>query len=189
MKILCCYANLHPETECAVAAHAKDAEFIDVSGSELDYWRTIKAHWTGDQDLVIIEQDIEITAEVIPTFEGCDDAWCVFTYRGPTHLGYLKHSLGCTKFSAELQREVSITEAAGGDYDISWQFIDMTMAVHLDHLGYKPNCHGTVKHLHDYASECDQYTTFKWGCSVNPDRSYQLYRNNPDGTCSPVEAK
>lgn len=187
MRILCCYANLHPATAQAVEDFAPTAEFVDVSGNSLAYWQAIKSRWTGEQDLVIIEQDIAITADVIPTFERCNDNWCVYAFKGPAHIGYMKHSLGCTKFSARLQRAAPANEIAS---DLTWQFIDVTVARYLDRLNFDSNCHGVLGHYHDYDSECEQYrySSFKWSCSVKPDRSYQLYRNNPDGTCTEIEA-
>lgn len=112
MRILCCYATLHPATADALSRFAPDAELVDVAGDDGDYWRAIMSRWTGEDDLLIVEHDIEIHAGVLPQLEACREPWCVFPY--PLN-GYMAdRCLGCTRFSATLQRQVTPEQIQAG---------------------------------------------------------------------------
>lgn len=149
---MCCYAYgcLRSETARALDRYAPDAERVDVSGDQANYWHEIRDRWNGTEDLVVIEQDNEITAETIPSFEACDQDWCTFAYDGI--YGQLDHSLGCTKFSARLQRRFPHETIAGDG--LVWHLIDLRIGK-LFHDLHKLECHvhGTVKHHHDYLTD------------------------------------
>jgi len=205
MNVMCCFTDLRPETERAVKSFAPDALFADTSGSATAYWEAIKSHWAGVEDLVVIEQDIVITADVVPSFKDCSELWCSYKYFGPKHLGYLSRSLGCTKFSAELQRLVSVEDILDSVFraepgvkvvnvsdagDPEWHVVDVTISSAMDRRNIEPHVHGEVEHLHDYA-ECNvdlDYIDvhFKYGCDINPDGTFRLYKNNEDGSRAPI---
>jgi hypothetical protein len=149
---------IKPETYVSLREHVPASvsiDLIDVSRSPTAYWHAIRDRWTGEDDLVIIEQDIEITAETIPSFQSCAAEWCVFGYKGADWLEpedrFMVKSLGCTKFSARLQRTIPASTIAG--VYLVWHMIDMRMATVLGMRGYTPHLHGEVKHLHDYDGE------------------------------------
>jgi hypothetical protein len=157
MVILCGYngnGNLRPETVQALdsfsAGHRVD--YVDTSFSPTAYWHAIRDRWTGECDLVTVEQDMLITAENIPSFADCASDWCCYEYPGPDHLPFmLRWSLGCTKFSKELQRKIPAEQIAG-DYMV-WFLIDERIHKLFSMHGYTPHCHGPVEHLHDYHAE------------------------------------
>lgn len=135
MRVLCCYAgkrNLFPQTARALRHNVplKWLDLVDVSGSPTDYWDAIKERWTGEDDLVTIEQDIEIHGEVLPSFIKCRQHWCSFAYF--LRVGQmdcpLPESLGCTRFSAELQRMVPASLIADRH---PWFGLDITMNLAL----------------------------------------------------------
>ena len=95
-----------PQARALLAEHAPDAELVYTGPDDLGYWRAIAERWTGERDLVVIEQDIGIHAGVVPGFAACGEPWCGFPHiMRPEHPARAK-DLGCVRFSAELQRRV-----------------------------------------------------------------------------------
>jgi hypothetical protein len=158
MRILCCYTNLHPATAAALARWAPDAEFVDVSATAGTYSRTLLEHWTGEDDLVTVEHDIEIHAGVIPAFESCGEPWCTFGYYifPEPHRGICNYGLGCAKFSAQMQRDIDfsrvLTEECPACHfrHIGWQGIDNRLRALAGERGLSPHVHGEVAHHHVY---------------------------------------
>lgn len=168
MKVLCCYAgraNLHPRTARGLRLNCPPAwlEMIDTSGSPTDYWDALKEHWTGEDDLVVIEQDIEIHEEVLPSFIKCRQPWCSFAYflRVGQMSCPLGESLGCTKFSAELQQMVP-ADLIIPDGRHPWFGLDITMNLAIRKRAtslvppnirreggeLRAHVHGLVQHYH-----------------------------------------
>jgi Methyltransferase domain len=112
MRILCAYTDLYDATRKALDEYATGAtvDYVDVSGDDYAYWRAISERWTGDDDLLIVEQDIEIHKSVIRQMEFCQEPWCAFPYRLWRPDAWCYNALGCTKFSAGLQRTVPTAE-------------------------------------------------------------------------------
>ena len=81
-------------------------ELVWTGGSDTAYWEELSRRWDGNDDLMVIEHDIEIHADVVPQFTRCPSDWCCFGYEyGPSWPDHLiTGALGCTRFSAELQR-------------------------------------------------------------------------------------
>jgi hypothetical protein len=133
-----------------------------VSGDDFAYWRAIRKYWTGEEDLVIIEQDLEITADCIPSFIKCYHHWCVYQYEMAVPLGWLNESFGCTKFSAELQQACTADNICEGDH--TWDGLDITMGAALKSYGettinpyakkqggvISSHVHGRLRHHHRY---------------------------------------
>lgn len=157
MTVLCCYTKLHPATEKALTEHAPDAVLTDVSGNQHNYWIELEKYWGDPEDLIIIEHDIEITADTIQSFEACDSDWCVFPYQHDEeeHPRRLTMSLGCTKLS-ERARQVASPENLcrvhvdcfvchmGVQYEqipACWQHIDAKLAAWLEHNNIHPCIH------------------------------------------------
>jgi len=163
LRVLGCYAGggLRQETHRSLVKNVPIGclEMVNVSGDISTYWLEFRKRWTGKHDLVTVEQDNVLTPEMLPSFNMCDEPWCVYEYEGPVNMvsrgasdRYLKTSLGCTRFSQRLQQEVPWTEFSKKDY-FSWYLIDYRIAVVLGKKGYSPHIHGEVEHLHDYASD------------------------------------
>lgn len=155
MRIICGYANdgLRPETRESLEKFAPGVELLDFSGDDFAYWNAIKERWTGEEDLVTIEQDMVITEDTIPSFEKCDRLWCSFGYETVPYAGRVNACLGCTKFSAELQRQFPIGVF---NKDLYWCEIDINIGRHLYLHGNSltPHDHGDVQHLHEYGAGC-----------------------------------
>ena len=106
MRITCFYADLHPACKSSLPP---DTELVYTGGGDDHYWREISRRWDGTDDLVIIEHDIEVHGQVISSFAACESPWCTFPYEyGPAWPGgphIIDDALGCTRFSAEIQRK------------------------------------------------------------------------------------
>ena len=105
MRVIFCYSsNPHPKALEAIAKFAPDAELVKTPGL-FGYNEAIASRW-GKDDLIVIEGDKEVTAEVIPSFASCDEPWCTYAYYNypEPYQAYCSVGLGCAKFSVELQR-------------------------------------------------------------------------------------
>ena len=179
--VVCCYTQLHPETERSLKEHVPEAELIDTSGSLLAYGQALKAHWDQGGDLVTVEHDIEVTDNVVPSFAGCKRDWCVFSYQGPSNAGYLYRSLGCTRFSRRLQKKIPFETFI--TYQMYWRFVDAYISRILWTVnGIEPHVHGHVAHHHDYLSGPYAVNLRPTCKELQPDGRIFMYTNNPDGT-------
>src|ERR1700728_1250585 len=109
MKEMCAYV---PGQQIAAAKNSlvrfyPSAEFVDVSGSDLNYYRAIAERWTAIDDLIILEQDIQITTGVIESLSACPELWCVVPY-ALYETEMATFSLGCARFSAKAQKLIAI---------------------------------------------------------------------------------
>ena len=157
MKILCCYTQdkLRTETIDALSRFAPGCELTEVTGL-YGYWEALADRWNSEDDLVIVEQDIVITVDVIPGFGNCDQDWCSFAYQVwcsrplPPAVRLFDRGLGCTRFSAELQRRFPLRHLA---LKVRWQRIDAVLCEAFDANNLAPHVHGEVGHLHEYPGE------------------------------------
>jgi hypothetical protein len=158
MRVLACYAGnqLRPETYRALVRYVPVSclEMVNVEGNVSNYWHEFRRRWKADYELITVEQDNVITADVLPSFQMCTQPWCVFEYLGPPHMSdrWLATSLGCSRFSRSLQAEVPISEISESDY-FTWHLIDFRLGIVLREKGYTPHVHGQVDHLHAYETD------------------------------------
>jgi hypothetical protein len=161
MRVLACYTKFHPKAEPSIRAYAPAAEFVDVSGDDYGYWREIRARWKGEEDLMLIEQDIELLPECVAELEACEHDWCCYAYTIFRNRQRLRYGLGCTKFSARAQQLVGARRIAEGFALCKlckgmgcWFHLDgrITEILRMD-AGLKPHVHGDVTHWHDYSGD------------------------------------
>lgn len=156
MRTVYFYFTPWTEAQAALPGHA----MLVYTGPQTgDYFRWFASLWAAEPaaDLVCIEQDVAIHDQVIPQFAACPQPWCSFGWLvGPGQHSYWW--LGCTKFSAELQRNVNLSAVRGHTADICMQCTEFTPCHrHLDviltavgeHLGYERPCihEPDVRHL------------------------------------------
>ena len=156
-RVLCGVTSPHPVTVEGLTAFAPQAEVADVSGGDEAYWHQISARWAGEADLVIIEQDIEIRQDTVISLADCSEDWCCFAYRIFARGIRLRTGLGCTKFSAALQRKIPAEVIAEGFAGCDgcagracWWHLDWHIATALKQAGLEPHVHGDVTHLRAY---------------------------------------
>jgi hypothetical protein len=179
----------------ALAEYAPQAEIIDVTGSNYRYWNEIRDRWTGERDLIIIEQDIEISENVISSMESCDQDWCCYAYPIFRTKVRLRVGLGCIKISAAAQRKVTPEKIAEGFGTCAacrgkgcWWHLDGNIAAQLKRGGFFPHVHGDVVHHHDYETgmvEGSEGRPVEWHFEEDPDFSVAQVIN-PDLIPPPV---
>jgi hypothetical protein len=181
-RIICCYteSGVRKETLSALESFAPGTEYAEVSGSPYDYRDTLQRYWTGKRPLIVVEQDIVIHDEVIDSFAKCSKPWCTYGFQSSARIGYLYRGLGCTKFSARLQRRFPFEEFV--TYGMTWKYCDAHISRILWTInGIQPHVHGEVEHLHDF--ESDRNNKWQPFCrEIQADGSIHVYRNNQDST-------
>jgi hypothetical protein len=157
----------------ALEKFAPQVELIDTSNSIYDYNEAIASRWTGKEDLVVIEHDKEITADVIPSFSACSCYWCSYSYFIYPKImeREVEIGLGCARYSAKLQKLIDPKEFLCEDPVIfgmsceicggkgCWKFLDARMANTIRGHGINVHCHGRINHHHDYGrfQDLDSY--------------------------------
>lgn len=118
MRIACFYTDLRPACRAALPP---GAELVWTGADDGHYWRELMARWDGTDDLVTIEHDVEIHDQVIPQFAACDSLWCLFPYPyGDYAPGAIcTGALGCTKFSAQCQRQFPDIAQRAADFALA----------------------------------------------------------------------
>lgn len=143
---------LNPKT--AAWAEASGARTVDVGGSDDAYWRMLADAWTGDEDLVVVEQDIVPAPGVVAAMTSCQAMRCSSPYLIGGKL-LVDHCLGCARFSIGLQRAVpDAVERAGEplwetEPRRSWWTLDFRLDHVLRSAGHVPHRHARSVHLHD----------------------------------------
>lgn len=114
---------------------------------EQDYDKALKDVW-GKGNLVVVEQDIVPTPEMIMNLFGCNEDWCIYEYeirymddKNPAFTP--QTGLGCTKFSLNAQRVAESEKWFGRG---QWFNLDGRITGALVQAGYHPHVHGKVKH-------------------------------------------
>jgi hypothetical protein len=155
--VLFCPVAPHPAAVTALEKYAPQAEIADVSGDNYAYWREIRERWTGERDLIIVEQDIEVGPDTIASLEGCAQDWCCYAYPIFRTKVRLRVGLGCTKISAAAQRKIPAATVEEGFTSCAacrgkgcWWHLDGRISHLLKRAGYFPHVHGDVTHHHDY---------------------------------------
>ncbi len=114
---------------------------------EQDYDKALKDVW-GKGDLVVVEQDIVPTLEMIASLFGCGEDWCIYEYEirymdGKSPPFTVQTGLGLTKLSLKAQRVSALEKWFGRG---PWFNLDGRVTGALVQAGYRPHVHGKVKH-------------------------------------------
>lgn len=163
MMHIACFYTRTVQANCleALRRYAPDTEYVHVDKDDSEsYAREIAKRWDGSDDLVIIEHDNEITAEVIPSFAACDQPWCSYQYEifSPPYTRLCDTGFGCTRFSKELQQKISFRDRVlelpcevCGSPHAYWGELDMRLCTQIsDALNIGVHVHGQINHYHPY---------------------------------------
>jgi hypothetical protein len=150
--LVCFYTKLDPRAEAALKLFAPDVgleiEWVETPDPGMSYANELEARWTGEDDLILIEQDKEIFSNTLPSLMTCSNLWCTATYWlfPEPHTTLCIGGFGATKFSAQIQRDVKVSEFAGDrQQGIDRRFIDLLLTKSI------PAClHSMVTHHHVY---------------------------------------
>jgi hypothetical protein len=156
--ILVPFTKLHPETERLLDLHAPGHERVQIDPADMSaYWALLAKVWHEPGDLVIVEHDIGITAEVLPGFASCPEPWCGNPYQIDKQVLVC---LGCTRFTAVLKAaEPDLLEAVGEDGSgglpaRDWRRLDVRILDELRRRGYRQHWHEPpVMHYHQYGTQ------------------------------------
>jgi hypothetical protein len=103
--VVCCFAEKGAGTAFAdLRRRLEDViAFVDVSGDDLGYWRTLRTWWARGKTFVNMEHDLQATPDQLIELLNCRYDWCFL----PTHIGKDRPSLPwpglqVVKFSAAL---------------------------------------------------------------------------------------
>ncbi len=157
MRVVCPYVEpkLHPLTLAALKRYAPDADLVDLGLAWDAYYLFLAQLWDEGEGFLIVEEDIEIHADVIPQLEACPEPWCLFGFPGAG--GALLHgSLGCTRFSTELIAAVPDLMSKLPVRD--WKRLDSEILPALLKRGYEQHIHEPPVPHHHYRPErrlCD----------------------------------
>lgn len=118
-RLACFYTNLDSRTKAALEKYAPaaglDVEWAETPGPGMAYAGELEKRWTGEEDLILVEQDKEIFPSTLQEIASCAHPWCTCTcwvFPEP-HTKLAIGAFGVTKFSAEIQRAVKVSEFAG----------------------------------------------------------------------------
>lgn len=153
--ILLPYTRLHPVTARLANAHTPGHVRVRIDPADDGaYWRLLADAWRQPGDLIVIEQDIGIRADVVESLTDCREPWCGFAYP----IGrQLLVCLGCTRFTAALKAaEPDLLDTVGEDGTGGlpakhWRRLDVRILDHLRRRGYRQHEHTPpVRHYHKY---------------------------------------
>lgn len=166
MTVLFCYTNPALPALEALSEHAPDAVKVDVRGSDFAYGYALQDHWEAGSDLVNIEQDNIVRADVLAEFAECPEPWCVFPYR--LEWFSCDFAIGCVRWRKELMaavpfetvRDIGVgicrwSDASGGSCNPvdghCWRHFDYSFFYALTEAGFRRHVHGPmVEHAHVY---------------------------------------
>ena len=157
MRVVCCYVEgkLHPLTLAALQKYAPDADLVDLGLAWDAYYLFLAQLWEEGEGFLIVEEDIELHADVIPQLEACPEPWCLFGFPGAGG-ALLRGSLGCTRFSTELL--VAHPDLMAKLPVRDWKRLDSEILPALTKLGYTQHIHEPPVPHHHYRPErrlCD----------------------------------
>ena len=111
MQVLCCpvEGRLWPATAASFAEHAPGAGIIPIPADDISRpWADYAARW-GQDDLVVVEQDVILHEDVIPQFEACPEPWCLFPARHHAQGGgWMTTGIMCNRFRREFMQAVPV---------------------------------------------------------------------------------
>jgi hypothetical protein len=99
MKVIVPYTKITPECDAALTKHAPKAERVYVGGGDREYWRLLLGLWNQQQSFVIVEHDVVLTADTLPSIARCPALWCACPY---PYISTISYGLACVKFRKEL---------------------------------------------------------------------------------------
>jgi hypothetical protein len=148
--IIACFPTaIWDVTRNSISEHAPQTRIIPVTGLT-GAWDAYKSFW-GEDDLMVIEQDIILHEDVIPQFEGCPEPWCLFPFRYMPGMDFLDTGTGCNRYRKEFMQEVppdaveaifgSCPRCNGGENPGCWAHIDGRLHEAGEKAGFRIHVH------------------------------------------------
>ncbi|HEY8976306.1 MAG TPA: hypothetical protein VIN75_18975 [Burkholderiaceae bacterium] len=155
MSVIVPYTRLHPAAAILLDRHAPGHVRVPLDPADMSaYWRLLAEQWHEPGDLLIVEHDVGIHADVVEGLTACPEPWCGHPYRIGSQLLVC---LGCTRFSAALKAsepdllDVVGEDGTGGLPARDWRRLDVRLLDELHRRGYRQHEHQpAVTHFHKY---------------------------------------
>lgn len=148
MIIACFPTRIWDATRDSISTYAPQAQIIPVAQGDVSgAWENYKSLW-GEDDLMVIEQDIILHGDVIPQFEACPEIWCLFPFRYTED--WLAEGTGCNRYRREFQEKIppSAVETVYGSCwrceginPACWAHIDGRLLEAGRKAGFQPHVH------------------------------------------------
>lgn len=153
--VLCAYTDLDPRAEEALDLYAPGAAKVDVKGdgdamgpgAGFIYGRLLRDWVARGEAFAIVEHDVVLHDEVMPSFEACLEPWCSYPY-STAKGGRMYEALGCVRYRREAVQ--AIREDAPVFGIMPWYGLDQVMCRLLMDAGLLPHHHWPmVEHQHN----------------------------------------
>lgn len=137
----------HPET---VAAAPSNAIWVDVGQSPIAYFAALLNWWSKAETFVVLEHDVVCRPDVLESFAGCSEPWCLYNYAPECTCGNpdcreaWRNALGCTRFRSELME--AVPDAMSSIPPDNWDWHNV-----CDGLGNNLRAAGFTHHWHEPA--------------------------------------
>lgn len=135
------YSERNPDT---VAGAPENAEWVNVQGSPWNYWSLLKAAWTPEHNLFLIEHDVQCRPDIVAGYEECSEVWCVTNYHHfseESAAAWHWSILGCTRFRKELIAKTPTLFSEMQERWRHWTEMSTGIGMELRKLGYAPHEH------------------------------------------------
>lgn len=114
-----------------------EPEYIDVSGSDWNYWELLKDLWSAGEKFMIIEQDILPWPGSVHLAWKCEEPWCVYPYLIGGKYSPVGH--GCVKYDAEVMEKAP--DAIVTVSRRHWSTLDSHTIHAIRKAGFRPHVH------------------------------------------------
>jgi hypothetical protein len=155
VRVVVPFTRLDDRTRSLLDRHAPGWVGVELDPAQPGAYQSLmEAEWQRPGDLMVVEHDIGIHADVLPDFTDCPGLWCGNPYN---IAGQLLVCLGCTRFRAELKTAVpdlfGLIDALPFDglQPRDWRRMDVRIAGVLQSRGFGVHTHHRpVDHYHEY---------------------------------------
>lgn len=127
--------------------------YVDVSASDTAYHDLLTRLWAAPDDILIVEQDMAPTDDLISEVEHCDAEWCAAPYWTASGKRF-ETAFGFVRFSASLmERCPGVPHLAGAFAELAaparhWRRVDVRWSQALRAVGAVPHIHDSpLPHL------------------------------------------
>jgi len=131
---------------------------VFVGRTEYDYAHLLERLWRERETFLIVEHDVQLTADALREAVECECLWSASPYEGQgdriRELNATIQSLGCVRFRAELMEKVpnaavrANTGAGTWASQAHWRNLDGRILWALGTEGFRPHQHVEVPHHH-----------------------------------------
>lgn len=138
LKVICPHNNLQFATEFFLKLEEPRTQFVDVSGSDTDYFNLVMRLWAESETFIIVEHDIVVWPGALHEIYDCPEPLCA--YQAPyniTPVGGrrgLSYGVGCLKWHQSLQEKFPNLLTDWPEDDRHWTRLDQVIVKKISEL-------------------------------------------------------